>query len=1305
MNTIMSQTLWCMVMFVLIGNVVLSNSKISNKRQCGDPECSHPVSLAKTLIRYFSDDQHVLSFGQNIDVRIYSKSAGSNPNLWGAEINGKRGYIPKGLVREYRILKKTLPYEVDTGETENDISINNANVTDTASTILSSIESNRNIVTNEKAGLNTDDSKLNLNGESEGDNTLSKTPALGKTSFFADVTFPSFAGSGVSAETIDSDNGPNPKDIPQPFEVVDGTTLYYDTDGSQTKSDAILPTVTAPSQPSVVHDHGASGDSISPSSEEVANTVVASTNKESKDGGDVEVEETSGDVYQYITSWMSGDKSETEGIEPEKANEDGSGLKEENLNEKESLDDVKASEKNDSENSKLGEEIKEETLIKRTKRDIGSDQANPVENSEEETLKSGEKRSVDDRSEQVTNSEDKENVVDREEEDAKILIEKEDLSNLHSTSTGSVNQNLELDKINVQESEVSLTDQHSTPLPATLDPSPSTEETATHGNALEEKNISDFTENVETKPTERNSEEQVILPGSLLNENEERGPSKENILQVVGLPSNNINAKSEFLQSEEYENAENSLKMVGSEFKNDLLQAGVINDPSNDEKISLPIKEITEPPVEDPVTEISNSGLESDTTTVSPEISKELPSISSQDSSQLTTSTPSEIHTEAPFTDSTDEPNVEKEEKVIPAEVSTEVPPKVYVDTNEEPVKESGEPEVYIKSSEEPVNESDGYIPSFFVDLLNIFYSSDNVPEEESELKVPSENILKVDKTNEKRDAAWTSFWGGANRDAADQEKKSDSDLSSGIGSECSQVVGQRPTFPPIMEGDADELEENDKVSEEGVLSMDLYRSSTDIFVCLIITGVTVLVFSLGYFYLEKKRRDGSLVAKINQLEKALLVSSKECLILKDDLDITKQKLLSIENSSVDSGETVASLNLELEEYKVAKTELEDQVSSLEKELEAATEAGLELNRMLSDFLSSQNSSDTVMKSVEHLQKQLDSQQATITSLTESLSVKTTENESLQADLNTALEKINSLEEDVHKVNENLTDVLSEKLRMEEQLLEKNETLCKEIEEVKNTKNSEITELQKEISSLKEKISEINNILVTKESEVSVLQDCLKQLKAVDDGEGDDKLQSLLDVGQTKAELKIMEIERDSLSERLQGEEDARKLLEDHLRIINEEIKRLRESYSESEKEKVEAQKRLEVLTEYFKEKETQLQRELGLQEAMCLQKEGDATSTYERIKSLEEEIENYKSQNETLKKEILDQERGLKCQIASLEKKAHENWVAARQAERRLEENKQEASQLRNRLIIVEKNATNASKNSETPKINDSKY
>ena len=67
---------------------------------------------------------------------------------------------------------------------------------------------------------------------------------------------------------------------------------------------------------------------------------------------------------------------------------------------------------------------------------------------------------------------------------------------------------------------------------------------------------------------------------------------------------------------------------------------------------------------------------------------------------------------------------------------------------------------------------------------------------------------------------------------------------------------------------------------------------------------------------------------------------------------------------------------------------------------------------------------------------------------------------------------------------------------------------------------------------------------MTKESEVLVLQDCLKHLKSSEDGEGEDKLHALLDVGHIKAELKLLTLERDTLAEKFQGEEDARKLLE-----------------------------------------------------------------------------------------------------------------------------------------------------------------
>jgi hypothetical protein len=70
-------------------------------------------------------------------------------------------------------------------------------------------------------------------------------------------------------------------------------------------------------------------------------------------------------------------------------------------------------------------------------------------------------------------------------------------------------------------------------------------------------------------------------------------------------------------------------------------------------------------------------------------------------------------------------------------------------------------------------------------------------------------------------------------------------------------------------------------------------------------------------FTFQKRRRDGSLVAKINGLEKELLVSCKECLILKDNLQATKENLLLIENTSADNSEVVVALKAELEESKV----------------------------------------------------------------------------------------------------------------------------------------------------------------------------------------------------------------------------------------------------------------------------------------------------------------------------------------------------------------------------------------------------
>lgn len=113
----------------------------------------------------------------------------------------------------------------------------------------------------------------------------------------------------------------------------------------------------------------------------------------------------------------------------------------------------------------------------------------------------------------------------------------------------------------------------------------------------------------------------------------------------------------------------------------------------------------------------------------------------------------------------------------------------------------------------------------------------------------------------------------------------------------------------------------------------------------------------------------------MNELERQIMVTSKENTILKGDLMDTKQKLLSIEDSSFGSNDMVIALKQELEMMQREKLELQDQVASLEKELETAAEAGLELNKMVSELLNNQSGSDSIISSVEELQRQLNEQQ------------------------------------------------------------------------------------------------------------------------------------------------------------------------------------------------------------------------------------------------------------------------------------------------------------------------------------------
>lgn len=240
---------------------------------------------------------------------------------------------------------------------------------------------------------------------------------------------------------------------------------------------------------------------------------------------------------------------------------------------------------------------------------------------------------------------------------------------------------------------------------------------------------------------------------------------------------------------------------------------------------------------------------------------------------------------------------------------------------------------------------------------------------------------------------------------------------------------------------------------------------------------------------------------------------------------------------------------------------------------------------MVSELLNNQSGSDSIISSVEELQRQLNEQEKTTLSINNLLAEKSRENSELMIKLADLTEKFNAESEDLLKQ----IDVLKmDKETLEGELKEQIHSLESELNRQNETKNAEISKLKKSNADLKNKLDTYVSKLRVSEARADSFEDMLKKIK---DLPGKDDLKKVIDATDANAKLLAANREKKSLFEKLETETDARKLLEDHVKAINEEIAKLRNDYSQAEKEKLEAQTRLKVLSNYFKDKETQLQK------------------------------------------------------------------------------------------------------------------
>lgn len=108
-------------------------------------------------------------------------------------------------------------------------------------------------------------------------------------------------------------------------------------------------------------------------------------------------------------------------------------------------------------------------------------------------------------------------------------------------------------------------------------------------------------------------------------------------------------------------------------------------------------------------------------------------------------------------------------------------------------------------------------------------------------------------------------------------------------------------------------------------------------------------------------------------------------------------------------------------------------------------------------------------------------------------------------------------------------------------------------------------------------------------------------------------------------------------------------------------------------------------MTELYQENEMKLHRKLTVEENHRLEKEEKLSKVDEKISYAAEELETYRKRAKDLEEELERTIHSYQGQIMSHEKKAHDNWLAARTAERNLNDLRKENAYNRQKLTDTE--------------------
>ncbi|KAK0043491.1 transport and Golgi organization protein 1-like isoform X3 [Biomphalaria pfeifferi] len=338
--------------------------------------------------------------------------------------------------------------------------------------------------------------------------------------------------------------------------------------------------------------------------------------------------------------------------------------------------------------------------------------------------------------------------------------------------------------------------------------------------------------------------------------------------------------------------------------------------------------------------------------------------------------------------------------------------------------------------------------------------------------------------------------------------------------------------------------------------------------------------------------------------------------------------------------ELEAKLQLAIKE----KENIEDSIKDFKTENIKLKE---EMTKRKRDSGKNQTEMHTVQLHNETLKKQVHALEAEMEELRQTASTK-------QGEVKQTNKKTKEMEKQIKKLEERERNLDQEKQKLMTELRHKEDetaslqskvsSLADQIGHLQTSKDQllseaedwkeKVTDLKERLEQREEEFKQMQENIMFKDNELEVLKDCFLQLKSFEEGDIDsedgdisservqEKLSAMMDVSKVNASLRAKEEERNMLANRLQIESEARKELEEHLENSRRSVESSMADKMKSERQCQEAQTKLNVLSSYFKEKEMQLQRELGEHEALKKQNLNKLVSADETTRSMQQEVE-----------------------------------------------------------------------------------